>query len=352
MKAKNSGPFLRGARGGFYCWVEGHLKSLGTKKPRVAEGKYRELLTDWERRKEEAKESLSPKFLTVRQSLDYYLEHAAGFEPNTLRNREQTFENFCTEAKVGELPHTDLTADHLEAWVKGHTEWSLSTRRSHINAIMAAFNYCWKRKKIAVNPIHGIEKPRWERRKVVISRDDQQTLYEASSSAFRAMLTALRETGARPSELCKARVEDYRDGMIILEEHKEDEHVELRTVHLTPQLRAEVEGLIGARTTGPIWRNSRGEAWVPDTVYCRFKRLRKKLGLKDGVYPYAYRHRFASDAINESDANPAMVARLLGHAGMDTLMKNYFRENPVAAQKALAEIRKTKKVEGTWLPGP
>jgi hypothetical protein len=34
------------------------------------------------------------------------------------------------------------------------------------------------------------------------------------------------------------------------------------------------------------------------------------------------RHRFASDAINNADANPAVVAKLLSHAGMETLMKN------------------------------
>ncbi len=141
--------------------------------------------------------------------------------------------------------------------------------------------------------------------------------------------------------------------MIVLEEHKEDEHVEYRTIHLPPALRSEVEALIGDRTTGFIWLNTRGEAWTPDTIYCRFKRLKEKLNLGEGVYPYAMRHRFASDAINESDANPAVVARLLGHAGMETLMKNYFRENPEAAQKALAEIRKQKgkAEEGSRQPG-
>jgi len=336
MRAVNSKPFWRESKEAYYCWIDGHQRSLGPKK-NLAWGKYRELL---ERKEQLAKSTI----WTVRHCFNFYLEHAAGYEPNTLRNRAQTFEKFCTEVGVSKLPHANLTADHLEAWAKKHLDWSLSTRRSHINAIMAAFNFCVKRRTIKENPIHGIEKPRWERRKTVISREDQQTVYENSKGAFRAMLTALTETGARPSELCKARVDDYRDGMIVLEEHKDDAHVQYRTVHLTPPLRSEVEALIGERSAGPIWRNSRGEAWTPDTVYCRFKRLRTKLGLKDGVYPYAYRHRFASDAINESDANPAMVARLLGHAGMDTLMKNYFRENAEAAQKALAEIRRTKGV--------
>ncbi|HEY2157155.1 MAG TPA: tyrosine-type recombinase/integrase [Isosphaeraceae bacterium] len=327
----NSEPFWRESKGCFYCWIDGRQRSLGKKK-QAAWAKYRELLSD--------RKKLERGRWSVRECLDYYLEHAAGFEPNTLRNRRQTFDAFCAEARVSKLPAADLTIDHVEAWVKSHSEWSLSTRRSHINAVTAAFNHCVKRKKIRENPVKGIEKPRWERRKEIISSDDQQAIYDASSGPFRAMLTALRETGARPSELCNARVEHYRDGMIVLEEHKEDEHVELRTIHLTPALRSEVEALIGGRESGPIWRNSRGEAWTPDTIYCRFKRLRDKLGLGEGVYPYSFRHRFASDAINDSDANPAVVAKLLGHAGMETLMKNYFRENPEAAQKALAEIRK------------
>jgi integrase len=327
----DSEPYWREARQCFYCWIDGRQKSLGKKK-QAAWTRYRELLAD--------RSKLERGRWSVRQCLDYYLEHAAGFEQNTLRNRKQTFDNFCAEARVGNLSHVDLTVDHLEAWVKTHPEWSLSTRRTHINAIMAAFNHCVKRKKIGENPIHGIEKPRWERRKAIISADDQQTIYDASNGAFRAILTALRETGARPSELCRARVEDYRSGMIVLEEHKEDEHVEYRTIHLPPSLRLEVERLIEGRAGGYIWRNTRGEPWTPDTIYCRFKRMREKLGLKDGIYPYAYRHRFASDAINESDANPAIVAKLLGHAGMEMLMKHYLHDNPEAAQRALAEIRR------------
>jgi integrase len=333
MRRANSKPFWRESKAAYYCWIDGHLRSLGPKK-NLAWGKYRKLLEDKER-------LTKSKAWTVRECFDYYLEHAAGFEANTLRNRKQTLDNFCAEAKVGRLPHMDLTVDHVEAWAKTHSEWSPSTRRTHLNSVMAAFNHCVKRKKIRENPIHGLEKPRWERRKEVIGADDERKVYDASKGAFRSVLSALRETGARPSELCKAGIENYADGMIVLTEHKEDGHVELRTIHLSPSLRTEVEELIAGRSEGPIWRNSRGEPWTPDTIYCRFKRLRKKLGLGEGVFPYAVRHRFASNAINESDANPAMVAKLLGHADMTTLMKNYFRENPEAAQKALAEISKT-----------
>jgi hypothetical protein len=32
----------------YYCWIDGHLKSLHTGKPKIAEGRYREMLKDWE----------------------------------------------------------------------------------------------------------------------------------------------------------------------------------------------------------------------------------------------------------------------------------------------------------------
>ncbi len=339
MRKSNCKPYWRTAKQAWYCTIEGRQKSLG-KDEKEARARYRKLL-----RQKAALGGLDANW-TVRRCLDHYLENASRFKANTLRNRQQLFDRFCSEAKVGKLRITDLTADHLEAWVAAHPGWSPSSRRTAINSIMAAINYCVKRKKIRENPISGVVRPKWERRKAVIGKDDERAVYDASRGAFRAILTALRETGARPGELCKARVEDYRDGMIVLTEHKEDRHVETRTIHLTPSLREEVERLIGGRTTGPIWTNSRGKPWKPDTIYCRFKRARKDLGLGDGVFPYSLRHNFASDAINESDANPAVVAKLLGHSGMETLMRFYFREDPEAAQKALAEIRKGRKRDG------
>ena len=39
----------------------------------------------------------------------YDLEYAAGFKAATLRNRRQTFDNFCSQAKVSEIPRRELT---------------------------------------------------------------------------------------------------------------------------------------------------------------------------------------------------------------------------------------------------
>ena len=69
-------------------------------------------------------------------------------------------------------------------------------RRSAINYVMAAFNYCVKRKKIAENPIHGIEKPAWERRKDVIRPEVGFLLrgdYRGQFLCSRCFVTLIRE---------------------------------------------------------------------------------------------------------------------------------------------------------------
>lgn len=340
-KGKNSGPFLRGKRGIYYCWIEGRLLSLGTDKPRLAEGVYRRKLIDLQRERELERERSAPRPLTVRECFGLYLEHARSFKSGD-RDRRQVLEDFAAEA--GPLPHDELTVDRVEAWVARHPGWSRSTARTRIKHLVAAFNFCVRRRRIAANPLAGIAKPRWERRKVVMGGDDQAAILAAARGPFRSILVALRETGARPSELCRAAVPDYRDGMIVLAVHKQDGSGGVRTIHLPPPVRAEVERLVEGRAAGPIWRNSRGDAWTPDTLYCRYKRLRRRLGLAgEGIYPYAERHRFASDAINESDANPAIVARLLGHANMDMLLKHYLHDNPEAARRAIEEIRRARE---------
>lgn len=329
---KNTGPFRRAERGGiYYCWIGGKLRSLRTRKPRIAEGNYRELL----KRKEQGRTEV----FTVRQAFDAYL---AGIEnPETLKSRRKTLDRFCREAKVGPLPWHDLTADHLEAWMKRFA-WSPNMRRSVINRISAAFNHCRKRRLGGVtdNPVSAVPKPTWRRRKVAMAPDTEQVVYDAARGPFRDILTVLR-LGARPSELCRAKAEDYRAGMIVLEEHKTDDTGEPRIIYLDAEARAVVERLVASRQPGePIFLNGRNQPWKPDTLYCRFKRLRKKLGLGPGVFPYAMRGNFASRAINDGNANPALVAKALGHGDLKMLLKHYLREDPEAVRKMLDELGK------------
>jgi hypothetical protein len=94
---KNTKPFFREQKQAYYCWIDGQMHALGKKK-RIADVRYRELLHT-------AAEGKKPERWAVRRCFDYYLEHTASMKPNTERNRRQTLDNFCNEAKVGGLPY-------------------------------------------------------------------------------------------------------------------------------------------------------------------------------------------------------------------------------------------------------
>ena len=92
---------------------------------------------------------------------------------------------------------------------------------------------------------------------------------------------------------------------------------------------------MAGHTEGRLFLNRYREPWTPDTVRLRFARLRKKLGLSEGVIPYGTRHRFASDAINIGKMDSLIVARLMGHTDARMLQKTYFREDTAAMVEAM-----------------
>jgi integrase len=334
---KNSKPFLRGKTKSYYCWVEGRLLSLRTDRQRLAEQRYRELIAN--------PNPHQNKSWTVRECLDYYLAFSeATHKRNTFKDRVHSFRRFCGEMKVGDLPWKKLTADHVDRWAAKHPAWSSSMKRSVFCHLLAAFNYCRKRVTVTgvtENPLTGLVRPPVVRRKSVMSPEEQQSLIDATSGCLHDILTVLKESGARPNELCIARIDQYRDGVITLEEHKEDDTGEDRIIYLSLKAREVVERLIAGREAGSIFRNSVGDPWKPATLLSRFRGLRKKLGIKKGCFPYAFRHRFASDALNKPESvNPALVAQLLGHHDLAMLIRHYSHRDPEALKRAIEEATK------------
>src|SRR5262249_5209069 len=108
-----------------------------------------------------------------------------------------------------------------------------------------------------------------------------------------------------------------------------------RPIYLTPELADLTRNLIGGRIEGHLLLNRNGEPWTTNTLRLRFSRLRKKLGLSNGVIPYGTRHRFASDAINRQKMDSLIVARLMGHSDARMLQRTYFREGTEAMVEAM-----------------
>jgi integrase len=267
----------------------------------------------------------------LQECVDHYLPT---LRPTTRRTREQTLGAFMKHA--GNIKVSALTKRHVRTFL--NPEWSPSTRRSHIKTILACLNVAVRDELIEENPVKDIEKPAWERREKIPTGEELQKLLAAAKEPFKTLLRAMADSGCRPHEICGLKVEDcFPDESIWLVENKTKNQtgVKKRPIYLTPELAELTRKLIGGRTEGHLFLNRYGEPWTTDTLRLRFSRLRKKLGLSDGVIPYGTRHRFASDAINRQKMDSLIVARLLGHSDARMLQRTYFREDTEAMVEAM-----------------
>lgn len=121
----------------------------------------------------------------------------------------------------------------------------------------------------------------------------------------------MADSGCRPSEICGLQVADcFPDPSIwlVANKTKAQTGVKMRPIYLTPELVETTRKLMVGRTEGHLLLNRFRDPWTPDTIRLRFVRLRKKLGLSEGVVPYGTHHRFTSDAINLGKMDSLVVS--------------------------------------------
>jgi integrase len=135
----------------------------------------------------------------------------------------------------------------------------------------------------------------------------------------------MEQTGCRPGEVASvtAGQVDLGAGTWTFKRHKTVKKTDKpRVVYLTPAAVELTRRLAAAHPTGPLFRNSRGEPWNRNSVRCRFRRLRVKLGLGGGVVAYTYRHSYATAGL-EAGVPIATMAELLGHTSTDMINEHY-----------------------------
>jgi integrase len=263
--------------------------------------------------------------LTVEQLAGVYLNDCRGrLESNNLRVAEwflRTFLDLYESRRV-----KDLRAVHLDAWVRQHPTWGQSTESGAKSRIVAMIRWGVDQGIVAANPIRGLKRPPIRSRgaQTIIRPEDHENLMQGASPALRLVLTALHQTGARPSEVTGVTAADFdaERGLWVLERHKTDHNGRRRVVFLTPELTQLCRELAVKYPTGPLFRTARGQPWPRGTINKLIFTLRKKLGLPETVTAYGYRHTFATDALARG-VPEAHVAELLGHAGTAMLHRHY-----------------------------
>jgi integrase len=251
--------------------------------------------------------------------------------------------DFCSVH--GDKQVRDLLPIHVTEWLAAHPAWGNASQRAAIAAVKRMLNWARKQRLIAVHPLADVEKPAGNRREHVITADEHAAMMQTADdgrrpgerigklgrrpvrrdACFRQVLIALAHTGARPGMIGAARIEQLAADLstLTIRDHKTRKKTgRPLVIYLTPCLQTLMRAVAAGRSSGPIFRNSRGEAWTSNAIRCRMRRLREKLGLPSGVVGYAYRHAFATKAIMAGN-DVATVAELLGHRDVSMIQRHY-----------------------------
>ncbi len=265
--------------------------------------------------------------MKIKKLAGKFFEHAA--RTNTpkslqgLRDRLKLFLDEFGNTKVDKLDREDL----IRFCHESQGELSGNTHRQNISRIRALQNYAvrfdylekpWLRKGDYTLPPATYREtlPTLEQTAQIISimRKDALPIYGC-----------LRQTGARPGELCAARIEQLEgvagEMVIVMDEHKTARKTGMkRRILLTPDAESIVVAAIGERTAGPIFLTASGKAWLRDRLSREYRRCRDHFGISRKVVLYCSRHQLASLMI-DSGCDISVVAVQLGHKNISTTQK-------------------------------
>lgn len=268
--------------------------------------------------------------LSVAVVCDLFLESVKSrCRPETFDWYRGYLQSFVSFAKVARLPASKVTEELVTAWVDSRPTWGASSRRAAIGGLKQAFAWAEKTRRIPSDPIRGMKKPGAVARLRVLTPAERKTILAAvRDGAFRDYVVALQETGARPSEVATVTAADVDlvQGVWTLDTHKTRKKTgKPRVVYLTPaavELTRRKMAALAPGDDGPLFRNRLGRPYTRNAVRIRFLRLREKHPQLAGVTAYAYRHTFATDAL-ENGVGIAQVAELLGHTSTEMVMRHY-----------------------------
>jgi integrase len=291
-----------------------------------------------------------PKDMTVRSVIDRFKESRQRSEGNGT--------NWCLrqfERHVGpDCKASSLRPFHLTELFRKNPQWGESTKRTITTRVLAALNYAVREGLLDTNPISSTPGFRphgsYERRSGVIDPALRQRLEDAARPAMRDFLVGLRETGCRPSELRRARIERcFLDQGVLFVPNKTAQKTGKpeRTIYLTAEMTRLVRRLVAGRSQGFIFLTATKRPWTYNNLEQHWSALAHKVQAPKGITLYTYRRTYISTAINEKNVNPALVAQLVGHVGLDVLLKHYLQEDPEALKRAVSEITRNGPAPGS-----
>lgn len=275
--------------------------------------------------------------ISLRQLIDRFLAFVQARQaPGTHAYYRHWLEQFL--ARVGDMPVVDVRRNHLAEFAVNW--WQVQT-------VQRLFR--WASVEMAIidnDPFKGVKRPPLGNRRRVLSRRETVSLMRGSDLTFRPFLIAMQETAARPQEISAAQWTDLCDtngvpdpetalsesgGWIQLSEFKGRKRRSnpnaVRCLFITDRLRRLLLRLwrAGGAARPTIFADSRGHRWNRNSLRCRMKRLRVRVGLGEdangeNAVLYTFRHS-AATRLAAAGMGEHTLASILGHTSTRTTQR-------------------------------
>ena len=217
--------------------------------------------------------------------------------------------------------------DRESKWQKGDRVGTLKapdTIRSNVIAFNLFQTWLIDQKLLSGPIASKLKKPGGRERDALPTKEETKQILEHAPVDFRPIYLALRLTGARPGELCRAQISDLdrTAGEIILTAHKTAKKTgrPRRIAVGHESLVTLLEVAIGERTEGYIFVRTNNGPWTTDTLSAAYRTARKAAGLRSCLVLYLARHEHAT-AIYSLTGDLKAVMDALGHKKVSTSIR-------------------------------
>jgi integrase len=172
------------------------------------------------------------------------------------------------------------------------------------------------------NPIQSMEKPTAAIRQEFIPPELWQTVLDsATDQLFRDWLFVMLSTGMRVTEMLRLEAKHFDGSKFVLPIADSKGRKRSRVIHLPAEALAIVQRLADERPEGKLFRNRRGKPFTRNSIRCRFRHLKKKLGMPR-LRATDLRHSFAHYRLTQGQ-DSLTVAKLMGHVDTTMLARRY-----------------------------
>ncbi len=252
--------------------------------------------------------------MTTRKLCDNYLVRTK-FRKEPSTHESQVVQLRAFSKALGHRDPCSLKVHEIESWLDEQENWGESTKALFISTIKAVFNFGEEQGHFSQNPIKKLKRRSTGKRERVLSPEERTRIKATVSDRMRDFLELLEQTGCRPfsegAKLTAADI-DFEKGRSIRRKHKTQKKGKTRTLYFPPTILARLKELAATYPTGPLLRNSRGNAWTRANVSSYLLRVGEKLGIAP-VSAYVWRHGYIGNALVRG-VPVDVVAELVGNS--------------------------------------